>query len=811
MNEVNLKNARSFLFIVSKWNNEQGAKLSGALLERIYAEQSSRATVDKEMYNACMHAWNTSGADGRVIVHNVEHLFTKMEQRFKSNLHALVARPDRTSYNCLLNCYSKCDEDHSFKVHAILDKMNEIASSEEDDGYSLQIQPDGITYNSFMNYYASRTNQHYAAQQAEDILLQMSELAQQPDSNVLLDSTSFNIAIKGWSNAGLGLDGADRAKTLLLMMMKWHNKGYPGVEPTAVSFSTVIDAYTKVSLDDAATAIKNAMGVLDMMEASSISDLDHINSCYNAAANVLIKMRVDRVGESVKELMLRMKNMDAIPDEMMYSRCIEAYLRDESEDGFHTANELLDEMTDSLGYNPSSVTFNSILDRLLKKNTNHSLEFAESLLQRMEALGGDSRPDIASYSMIISALSRNSSPGSEERAINYLRKMLRSYNTEHYMQAKPNSFVFNCVIAMLDKSSEEWAADAMYKTLKSMESSHRKDSSSVCPDTITYNMVIAKLSKKATKDNAKKVMKLLAQMEDNEESGNKDAAPDIITYTNVLKLQKKLDPNRAASIASAYLKRILSKKTLPSIDKVGLRALLSALAKSSKAEHASVALRTWERIESSNMDASEVLDSDMCNLVLMSLQSSKTDESSGATLAFLTERFRRLQCEDEYIVLPTMVGMNAALSSLAHSGRVNDALSVLKLMKEFSKKKGIQLQPDAGCYRSILAALSGTQSSTINNAACAEKVLKVAQDEFGSALPISVTNAAINACAWTAADPLRPMIKAEALKTAFAMFEQTKETQSYDAVTFGLMIKACMHLSYDDAARLKLVQVRHGL
>lgn len=805
MNEVNLKNARSFIFIVAKWKNEQGAKLAEALLERMHSEQSTRATVDTEMYNACMNAWNTSGADGKTIVHAVEGIFTRMEQRYKdkSNRHALMARPDRTSYNCLLNCYSKCDEDHSFKVHAILEKMKDIASCKDDSEYAIEIQPDEITYNSLMNYYASRTNQHYAAQQAEDILLQMSDLTQQPDSNVQLDSTSFNIAIKGWSNAGLGLDGAERAKSLLFMMMKWHNKGYPNVEPTAVTFSTAIDAFTKVSSEDAETAVRNSMELLDRMEASSITDLDHINSCYNAAANVLIKMGVENAGERVKELMLRMKNMDAVPDEMMYRRCIEAYVKDGSEDGFRAADALLNDMADNLNSNPSSVTFNSLLGAAVKKNTNRSMEFAEKLLGRMEALGGDSRPDTASYNMIIGALSRNSSPGSEQKAVDYLRKMLRSYNTEHYLKARPNSFVFNCIISMLDRSDEEWVADVMYKTLKSMENLQRKGNTTVLPDTITYNTVISKLARKPTKDNAKKVMKLLAQMEGNEESGNEGAAPDIITYSNVLRLQGKLDPNRAATIASTYLKRVLSKKNLPPIDKIGLRVLLLALSKCGKYEDASVALRTWERIESCNKKSSEVLDSDLCNLVLMSLDSAKSEESAAAALSFVSERFRRLQGNDNTVIFPTLIGMNATLTNLARSGRINDAFSIIELMKKFGKKNHMCMQPDAACYRSVLAALSDRHSSTKHNAVYAEKFLKKAQDDLGE-LDISMFNAAINACAWTTGDE---PVRADAIRIAFGIFQQTKDTQSHDPITFGLMIKACMHLSNNDASRFKSVQV----
>ncbi|KAL3792689.1 hypothetical protein HJC23_009417 [Cyclotella cryptica] len=806
MNNINRQKARSFLFITSKWANEQGATLSEALLERLHQEQETNhneAIVDTDMYNACMHAWNISGADGKIIVQNVESILTRMEQRCADDtLHnSHRARPDRTSYNCLLHSYSKCDEDSSWKVQAVLEKMNAMAQESKDREYASKVQPDEITYNTVMNYYATRTKSKFAAQHAEDILLQMSELSQHTNSNVRITSTSFNIVLKAWSNSGCGWEGAERAKSLLHKMIQWHNHGHANVAPTAVSFSTVMDAYTKVERVHASTAVENAMELLDWMEASSISDPEHVHSCYNAMAKVCIRMGVENVGERVMELMRRMKNMDAVPDERMYTRCIEAYAREGSEGAFAVAFGVLDEMREHLQCNPSSVAFNSLLDALLKKQTDQSMELAEKLMKKMESLGGDSRPDIASYNMMISALSRSSCKGSEQKAVDYLRSMLRSFNNDHYSKAKPTSFVFNSVIAMLDRSSEEWADDVMYKTLMSMENQQRQGNASVIPDTITYNTVIGKLSKRPTKENAKKVMKLLTQMESKEEDGNFDASPDIITYTNILKIQSKLDPNRASDIASRYVTRSLARSPLPPMDRVGLRALLMALSRSGKFENAFDAISLWERLEGCGK-TTKLLDSDTCNLVLLAFSKVKTEQSADIVLSFLTERLKRLSNGDKSIVLPTVVGMNAALTVLSNSGRINDALSIVEIMKALYMNGHSKLQPDPGCYTSILTSVASVQSSSKNNALYAEKVLKKAKEEL-EVVPITLVNAAINACAWTSGDQND---KKRAIQIAFEIFDQTKERSSYDAVTFGLMIKACMKLSSDDDTRFKLVQ-----
>jgi hypothetical protein len=317
--------------------------------------------------------------------------------------------------------------------------------------------------------------------------------------------------------------------------------------------------------------------------------------------------------------------------------------------------------------------------------------------------------------------------------------------------------------------------------------------------------VIAKLAKSPTKENAKKVMKLLAQMQRHEESGNTGVSPDIITYTSVLKLQEKLDPNRAASIASTYLRRVLTKKELPPIDKVGLRALLIPLSRRSEPEDAKLALRIWERIECCSR-TSKVLDPDLCNLVAMSLSRAKYDDSADTVLNFLSERFRRLKAGDEYVVLPTVIGMNAVLSSLASKGRMNCAISIIDIARLLGKKCH-QFQPDAGCYRSVLVPLAVDRPST-KNAWYVEKISKRAKDDFG-VIPISILNAAIDACAYTLED--EGGSRAEAIKVAFGLFDQAKEAGTYNTATFGLLIKACMKLTDDESVKFKLVQVCYNI
>jgi len=808
INASNLEKARAFLFVVSKWHNERGATLSEALLERLYKEQSiggnSNIVITSEMYNICMDAWNKSNAGGEKIVNHVESIMKRMEERFLrdgqegQNAHRNMARPDKIGYNCLINAYSKWEEDSSDEVESILGKMkasaDAAASSDRvrDRGYEVLIQPDAFTYNSLMNYYATRKDQHLSAQRAEDLLLVMSELSKQ-DNNIQMDATSFNIVLKAWSNSGGGIHGAHRAESVLQMMMKLYSQGHENVRPDAVSFSTVINAYSKVDPEDASIAVEKVMELLDELEGSYFPDSDtNINSCYNAAANAIVKSCLEDAVDRVRELMTRMKNMDAIPDGNMLASLIEVYAAEGSDESFKRGKELLLEMMDDPEprFAADSVPFNVLLKSIIKGN---NLKRAEELMAMMEKIGGNARPDSWSYNMIISALCRSSAEESEQKAVDYLRAMLKSYR-DGYHKAKPDSFVFNCIISMLARSKQEWADNVIHRTLMAMESQQKRGNTAVLPDTITYNLVIGKLAQSGKKEHAKRVMKLLKNMQ-----SNKAIAPDIITYTNVLRLQEGVNPQEAAQIASSYLDQSMSEDQKLQVDRLGFQTLLLALSRSDKFEHAMMARKAWECIEKSDRVKDNILDSGLCNLVLVAYSKASDAKAAGETLSFLSERIGRYK-EEKTTVLPTIVGFGAALVSLGKANRIDDALRLLDIMKVLSRDGVPNIEPDVGCYMSILGPLAQYQAENV--ASQALSVVKRMKDDLET-IPTASLNAAIHACSETAGSPLA---KRKAVEIALQILQLGRKSESCDAVTYGLMIRTCIKLTDGDDKRLKLVE-----
>ena len=445
----------------------------------------------------------------------------------------------------------------------------------------------------------------------------------------------------------------------------------------------------------------------------------------------------------------------------------------------------------------------------------------------MAKLSGNARPDSMSYNMMIGALCKIPTKELEEKAVGHLRNMLKSYR-DGYKKARPDSFSFNCIISMLARSESGEATNVIYRTLMAMENQRKRGNESIVLDTITYNTVLGKLAKSGSKEDTKKAMTLLENMEEKSSMGNTAITPDIMTYTIILRIQEKVGNTRsAANIASSYLVRAMSKDEKLYVDRFGLKTLLLALSKSRDLEHARTARRAWEQIEKQqsnagegrggvkchNGDADLLLDSDLCNLVLLAYGRASENgsmENSQAiadeALSFLSQRIRQHSeggVSAILPILPTVVGFSAVLASLGQGNMADDALRLLRIMRALGEDHAVpNIEPDDGCYISIMVGLA--RSRTEDAAPQALKVIRRMKEDSGT-VSTAALNAAINSCARTVGSPIA---RRRAIEVAFEMFRFGREGKScVDVVTYGLMIRTCIELTDDDGVRFRLVEV----
>jgi hypothetical protein len=139
--------------------------------------------------------------------------------------------------------------------------------------------------------------------------------------------------------------------------------------------------------------------------------------------------------------------------------------------------------------------------------------------------------------------------------------------------------------------------------------------------------------------------------------------------------------------------------------------------------------------------------------------------------------------------------------SLGKQNRIDNALKLLELVRHISEDGVPDIKPDAGCYVSILSHLAQNHAS--NSADQALNIVKRMKEDIGT-VPTVALNLAIDVCSKTVGSQID---KRKALEAAFRIFQFGRESSSCDAVTYGLMMRACINLTEDEDTRTKLVEV----
>ena len=126
-------------------------------------------------------------------------------------------------------------------------------------------------------------------------------------------------------------------------------------------------------------------------------------------------------------------------------------------------------------------------------------------------------------------------------------------------------------------------------------------------------------------------------------------------------------------------------------------------------------------------------------------------------------------------------------------------------MMKVLRRGGVpDVEPDVGCYMSILGPLA--RSEAANAAPQALRVAKRMKEDLGT-ISSAALNAAINSCARTAQDDIA---KRKAIEVAFMLYHLGRESGTCDDITYGLMMRTCIRLTDDDDTRIKLVQVSYS-
>jgi pentatricopeptide repeat protein len=186
---------------------------------------------------------------------------------------------------------------------------------------------------------------------------------------------------------------------------------------------------------------------------------------------------------------------------------------------------------------PDTVTYNGVLKAYAKSNLPQP---ALELLQHMERLGEDEssmvRPNVISYSTVMDAFCRQQKPSVARKL---LARLVERYERTQEERFRPNSVVYNCLLAAYAKSGR--GAEAVDLSLQLL---HKMGD---LADVISYNTVLHAIAKSGAPDAGERAQALIDKMH---------VAPNARTYSTAMDCWARSSHDDRATIVHDLLRQM---------------------------------------------------------------------------------------------------------------------------------------------------------------------------------------------------------------------------------------------------------------
>mmetsp|Transcript_5157 Transcript_5157/g.11220 ORF Transcript_5157/g.11220 Transcript_5157/m.11220 type:complete len:898 (+) Transcript_5157:93-2786(+) len=444
---------------------------------------------------------------------------------------------------------------------ALLDKVEELHVDDE-----TIPRPDTLCYVTLIKAFAKKKD-FRSAQAAEELLMR---LGQVPGNE--RQARHFNLVLNAYAESRHERSGVMAERLLERMAELYKTTGDDIVKPELQSYNTVIKAHAKSKRKDSA----------------------------KRAANILA-------------------SMEAVPDKISYSSCIDAWSRSGERGAALKAERLLKEMNvlsedGHLDCKPDRLTYNAVIHAWAMSGEQDAGEKSEQLLYQMQKLyrAGDKemQPDTWTYNTVIHAYANSSGRGAARKALKVLKRM-EAIHIAGDPNVTPDAYSYNSAMNGLAKSREIGSAQMAEDLLERMESLSPAGRyiknvrnvpptalRNVQPDQISYNTAIFAWANSGDMRAAAKAEAILQKMISAYQAGDETLKPDVTTYNSLITAWSKTPSAGAASAAEELLDRMFQlyddgdKECLP--DRQSFTSVINAWAKSrdpSKAKNAQRLLR----------------------------------------------------------------------------------------------------------------------------------------------------------------------------------------------------------------------------
>lgn len=567
----------SYSSCIDAWSRSCTSSVSAAMAEGLLREMEAAFEVtgdenirpDIVAYTSVLAAYAKSGA--AIGNDKVIELLDRLQRYAQQTPNA----PFLNAWIHLLAKTSTLDPmaPHDREAESILAFMRaEYATGEAD------LKPCKITFTAVISVLA-QVGTVAAAERASQLLDELQALWEATgDVDFLPNAKTFASVLNAWAKVGARIT-VDRADKLIERMEELYERTKSDdLKPNLIVFFQAFQVFANSRERHAATRAKDLLHKMKFLYLSGYPEVRPDATTYAYLVNAFTKLKVDNVAELASMVLEEAEAGYSAgigglrPTPLLYSAVLQAYAKSSSREGAEMAETLLGRTKEmykqgKLYAKPTALFYNAVIDAHARSGSGReAAERAEQLLDEMEAVSraGDSAlsPTTRSFNAAILAWKNSNSTEAPRRAEALLKRMNSKWKAGD-RNCRPDRVSLNSVIAVWANSRDEDAPERVEQYLHFMESSCAKGLVSLKPDAWTYNTLIKAYAVSTRSDATLRAQRLYERMKRLYDSGDDDVRPALIKFTS---LGAVWTQSRAASNGKATSQMRRTETEIPGIN-----------------------------------------------------------------------------------------------------------------------------------------------------------------------------------------------------------------------------------------------------
>jgi pentatricopeptide repeat protein len=442
------------------------------------------------------------------------------------------------------------------------------------------MSPNVFIFSSAINAWA-KSGRRDAPMEVEKLLHQMKSLHEvYPHWEVAPNSVTYATVIDTWAKVGR----VDKVQGLLNEMYQRHQAtGDPSIKPGLPAFNGLLVSLSKSGSTSEAEATLKQME--DLYDSGELSECPSVVS-YSTVLDGFSRSNEEGAATRAESFLRKMisRHGTTSPNAITYNSVIQAHVQ---AGDIHSAERLLNEMQDSYlrGENtevrPTIRTYSIVLSGLAKSRQPDAGERAEQILHAVKEMSKsgdlDESPDVIMYNIVLDCWAKSASRDALVRSKQFLDKMIED-------SVAPDEISYNTVIHCMTRFGNPEEAESLIEDMKG---------AGVQPSNVTYNTLLAAYLTKSSSTNGRRTMngsrttltpseiaytsraeKLFERMKN-----DPYVEPDVVTYNTMLHFYSRVGD---FTKAEAFLAEMLKEDSPVRPNSISLNTVISAWANSGR-------------------------------------------------------------------------------------------------------------------------------------------------------------------------------------------------------------------------------------